>query len=270
MESHYGKCALCRKECELSFEHIPPRAAFNSRPVKTVSGDKIINDPNRMPWDTDGLEYFNQQRGMGVFSLCDSCNSITACYGTAYKRVARAGDILVSKSIPEKHDVAVVKELFPLRFIKQVLSMFCSINNIDDPRLPDLREFVLEQRKVGLDKSKYKLCMYFTKSKYRKYAPLSVVLRTIDNSPAPVVVSEITSYPLGFVLFFDPSDTLHYDGVDITGFADFGYDEKVSIGFPICILEMNDLFPTYYRTQEEIKQTVKDNNEWVRLNVQGD
>lgn len=270
MGSHFGKCALCRQERELSFEHIPPRAAFNSKPVKTVSGDKIIHDPNRMPWDTEGLEYRDQQRGMGLFSLCDSCNSITACYGTAYKRVAKAADILLSKPIPENFDVAIIKDIFPLRLIKQVSSMFCSINNFEDSRLSDLRQFVLEQRKVGLDKSKYKLCMYFTRSKYRKYAPLTVVLREIDKKPETIVVSEITAYPLGFVLFFNPTDTLNYDGIDITGFADFDYDEKVSIQMPICILEMNDLFPTFYRTQDEIKQTVENNRKWMQLNARDD
>lgn len=264
--SHFGKCALCRQKCELSFEHIPPRSAYNSKPVKTVTGDKIINDPNRMPWDTDGLDYFDQQRGMGVYSLCDACNSITACYGTTYKRVAKAGALLLSNPIPESDNAVIIKDIFPLRFIKQVLSMFCSINNYEDDRLPELRQFVLDQRKTGIDKLKYKLCMYFTKSKYRKYAPLSVVIREVNNNPAAVVVSEITAYPLGFTLFFNPVDSLEYDGVDITGFTDFDYDEKASIEMPICILEMNDLFPTYYRTQEEIIHTVKENNEWQRLN----
>ncbi len=42
-----GKNALCRKECDLTFEHIPPRTAFNSTPVKSVTGDKIIEDSER-------------------------------------------------------------------------------------------------------------------------------------------------------------------------------------------------------------------------------
>lgn len=270
MENHFGKCALCRKECDLSFEHIPPRAAFNSKPVKVITGEKIINDPDRMPWETEGLEYSDLQRGMGVFSLCSTCNSITACYGTTYKRVARVVDLLLTKPIPENNDSVIISNIFPLRFIKQVISMFCSINNVDDGRLSSLRQFVLEQRKTGLDKSHYKLCMYFTRSKYCKHAPISVVIREIDSNPIAVAVSEITAYPLGFVLYFNPTDTVYYDGVDITGFADFGYDEKVSIAMPICILEMNDLFPTLYRTQEEIKQTVEENKEWVRLNAHAD
>jgi SNF2 family DNA or RNA helicase len=43
---HWGKCALCGKECELTFEHIPPRAAFNSTPARPVSGVEVLTEKN--------------------------------------------------------------------------------------------------------------------------------------------------------------------------------------------------------------------------------
>lgn len=71
MSKHWGKCALCGKECELTFEHIPPRAAFNSTPARPVSGvevltEKNLNDKERLPWDTTGLRYQNQQQRHGA------------------------------------------------------------------------------------------------------------------------------------------------------------------------------------------------------------
>lgn len=63
-----GKCALCRKECELIFEHILPKIAFNSAPVKPVSGYKVMKDDERMPWEIAGLHYINQQQGMECFA----------------------------------------------------------------------------------------------------------------------------------------------------------------------------------------------------------
>lgn len=60
-----GKCALCRKECELTFEHIPPRTAFNSTPVKPVSGDKIIKDDGRMPLGDIGASLHKSATGNG-------------------------------------------------------------------------------------------------------------------------------------------------------------------------------------------------------------
>ncbi len=95
MKNHFGKCALCGKECELTFEHVPPRAAFNSTPTRPVSENEIfkeevINDKERMPWDTEGLKYQNQQQGMGRYSLCHECNNNTGSwYGDAYITFAR-------------------------------------------------------------------------------------------------------------------------------------------------------------------------------------
>ena len=37
MPKKYGHCALCGKCGELTFEHIPPKSAFNKTPVKPVT-----------------------------------------------------------------------------------------------------------------------------------------------------------------------------------------------------------------------------------------
>ena len=177
MKKHYGKCALCRTEGELSFEHIPPQSSFNSTPAKPVTGDRLMLDNDRMPWETDGLPYSNQQRGMGKYSLCESCNNLTGTwYGYDYKLMAHIINYALSQPIKPNVNGIGIHNIHPLRFIKQVLSMFCSINNSDDSRFEALRNFVLDKDAVGLDKEKYKLCMYFTKSNIIKYAPLSVLL----------------------------------------------------------------------------------------------
>lgn len=263
MEKHYGKCALCRQECELSFEHIPPRAAFNSTPAKPVTGEGLLDD-NRMPWDTTGLKYTNQQRGMGRFSLCQKCNSDTGSwYGDDYKIVARAVHSILSEPIDPKYQGFGVRNIHPLRFIKQVLSMFCSINNFEDERIDAIRRFVIDKDAVGLDKSKYKVCMYLTRSTLMKYAPLTVVLKMRETACESMALSEITAYPLGFVLYFDPTDTFHYDGLDITYFAECGFDDVADIQMPFCIYEMNDFLPTYYRSKEEIQDCIDKNREWA-------
>ena len=76
--------------------------------------------------------------------------------------------------------------------------MFCSINNFDDKRINTLRDFVLDKNAVGLDKSKYKLCLYLTKSNLMKYAPLSVILRMGETGCEAMALSEITAYPLWY------------------------------------------------------------------------
>ena len=263
MGRHYGRCALCRKECDLTFEHIPPKAAFNSTPARPVTGDRMIGDEDRMPWDTTGLQYDNQQKGMGKYSLCEDCNNNTGSwYGNEYIFIARVIHSIISKPLPPEATGIGIKKVHPLRFIKQVLSMFCSINDLGDKRIDYLRRFVLDKNAVGLGKNKYKLCMYITNSHYMKYAPLSVVIRGANNGSGPfesIALSEITAYPFGFVLYFNPTETWQYDGIDITAFAEYGFDEERDVELPLCILDVNDFLPTLYRTKENIVKTVKEN-----------
>ena len=257
-----GQCALCRKEGMLSFEHIPPEKAFNSFRARPVTGKLIMEDPNRMPWDTEGLPYESQQRGMGKYSLCVECNNNTGSwYADEYITFARTfAAIFTDEKLPNT-EVVGVKDVHPLQIIKQVVSMFCSINNFEDERMVPLREFVLNKTAVGLDKSKYKICMYMTNSSYQKYAPLSVVMRKTEDGVECMALSEITFAPLGFVLYFNPTDSWVYDGIDITDMADCEYDECCTVQMRKCILEMNDLFPTFYRSKDEIKKCGEQNTQ---------
>lgn len=267
MKKHYGKCALCRTEGELSFEHIPPQSSFNSTPAKPVSGDSIMLDDDRMPWDIEGLPYSNQQRGMGKYSLCASCNNNTGTwYGYDYKLMAHVINHTLLQPIDPGINGIGIRNIHPLRLVKQVISMFCSINNYDDKRFEPLRNFVLDKDMVGLDKNKYKLCMYFTKSKLIKYAPLSVLLQMGNEQYESIALSEITAYPLGFILYFDPSPTWGYEGVDITSFGDCAFDDIATIEMPLCIKEVNDIFPAHYRSKEEIITCVEKNKKWAEEN----
>ena len=262
MHKHFGVCALCRKKSELTFEHIPPRSAFNSMPAKPVSGYNLLMDDDRMPWDIDELPYINQQKGMGKYSLCKSCNNLTgSLYGNDYCLMAHIINNTLQNSIEPNVKGLGIRGIHPLRFIKQVISMFCSINNNNDPRFEPLRKFVLDKDAVGLLKSKYKLCMYFTKSNMTKYAPLSVLLMMGTDKVESIAISEITAYPLGFLLYFDPSPTWKYEGVDITNFADCKYDDEAVVEIPLCIKEVNDVFPGYFRSKEEVLGCIEQNKQ---------
>lgn len=101
--------------------------------------------------------------------------------------------------------------------------------------------------------------MYLTRSNLMKYAPLTGLLRMGKFAYESIALSEITAYPLGFILYFDPTDTFDYNGVDITHFADCKFDDIADIQMPLCIYEMNDFFPTYYRSKEEIQDCINEN-----------
>lgn len=255
-----GKCALCGSEGKLTFEHIPPRKAFNWMPARPITSEKLVHDKERLPWDIKGIPYSNQQQGMGKFSLCPACNNNTGTwYGNEYVEFAKGCHSLIKDKDDFSKEMVSIEDFYPLRLIKQVVSMFCSINPLNFELLHDLREFVLDKNATGLDKSKYKICVYFTKSLVMKYVPFMAVFKNTNGGTKKYLVSEITAYPLGFLLYYQPEPDLQHEGIDITGFADCDYDAKYTTSFPMIVKDVNDVFPTFYRTREEIVKYVERN-----------
>src|ERR1700740_102769 len=76
-----GICRLCGSYGPLSFEHVPPHAAFNNHRVVVISFDKYLGAVN-----LDEIRGGRvQQRGVGAYTLCVQCNNDTgAWYGSAY------------------------------------------------------------------------------------------------------------------------------------------------------------------------------------------
>ena len=263
MKQCYGKCALCGKETNLTFEHIPPKAAFNSYSAKPVSGtelfkDEVINDPNRMPWDTEGLRYINQQQGMGRYSLCQDCNNKTGSwYSDAYVFFAKVVNAAINTHATTTGGYLEINEIYPLKIIKQIASMFCSTNNPEDPRLDELRNFVLDKECVGLDKSLYKICIYLTKTTLTKQTGMMVILEKEANEIRTIVLSEIVAYPFGLILYYKPTEGREYSGIDITCFADIAYNKRCTIEMPWKLEEMNSFFPEDFRSREEIEKQKK-------------
>jgi hypothetical protein len=119
-----GTCCICLEEGPLTFEHIPPEAAFNDRPI-------ILADINRLI----GKDLFKEleaqrgresQRGAGRRSLCKRCNVSTGnWYVRAYVDLVEAAMPLFGK-VRAGEDRIFSTTIRPLRVLKQFLTMFCS------------------------------------------------------------------------------------------------------------------------------------------------
>jgi hypothetical protein len=75
-----GMCHICGQEREMTFEHIPPRRAFNKSKVEiqTLESLRIENE-----YGKNAPLKMNQ--GMGKRSLCEKCNGWTGAeYGEAF------------------------------------------------------------------------------------------------------------------------------------------------------------------------------------------
>ena len=71
----FGICHICGEHKKLSFEHVPPKAAFNDSPILRSSFERIAMGEN-----LDDLGGSVQQRGSGAHTLCEKCNSDTGAW----------------------------------------------------------------------------------------------------------------------------------------------------------------------------------------------
>lgn len=222
---HPGVCALCNRYFEdLTFEHIPPRAAFNQRPVKLYSGEKFIGSSND-PWDMKNIRYQNAQLGSGKYTLCKDCNNLTgAWYGKSYQEVSYqfAQALLCYKANPSITEIEF--EVYPLRFIKQIISIICSLNSPDPSiqypesfpftalhqaakELQALKHFVLTKDEKGLNSKKVRIFLYATDSDLGRFDGLTAIwnMNSFEFSP----LCEMACYPLGIIAFFFLQIILH-------------------------------------------------------------
>src|SRR6267142_5142636 len=119
----FGTCHLCGLSRKLSFEHVPPHAAFNEYPIMEARGLEMFEER-----DIDRIKGRISQRGAGGYTLCERCNNDTgAWYGTAFVSWAyQAARILaLTRGQPSLY---YEYHLYPLSVIKQIICMFFSAN----------------------------------------------------------------------------------------------------------------------------------------------
>lgn len=202
---------------------------------------------------------------MGSFSLCQNCNNLTGTwYGNSYVDFAKRMHFLLNKEVPVDYQEIefVVRKIYPQRIIKQVISIFCSINKdiYDDPRIITLRKFVLDKDAVSLNKNRYKICMYLNRGGLTKYCGLSVVLHINDmQNITSRCVSGFCAYPLGFLIYFDLEGDNACLGTDITAFSDYEFDDIADFQITIPIFDNNSWIPEDTRSKAEIEQTIAKN-----------
>jgi hypothetical protein len=92
-----GECCICGYIGELTFEHVPPRAAYNDRRVFEAKMENLLGGEWIPGTAVTNGRYL--QRGAGRYSLCGKCNNDTgAWYGTPYVDFARQAMVILSRS----------------------------------------------------------------------------------------------------------------------------------------------------------------------------
>ncbi|MBU0708179.1 hypothetical protein KJ596_00300, partial [Patescibacteria group bacterium] len=202
-----GKCRICGGYSKLSFEHIPPKKAFNDKKAFIYEGRELMKQigSEKFPWDTSGLRYRQMQGGIGSYTLCGDCNNKTGgWYAPSFIDFIHLGyRFILDYGYPSLQHGTIYPikfyDLYPLKIIKQVFTMFCSINS---PELaethPDIRKFILSKQSCGLDPNKYALLIYLGKGALIRNIGISGMLSIGKGKTR--VISELSTPPFGFVL----------------------------------------------------------------------
>lgn len=243
-----GNCRLCGLEKELTYEHIPPKAAFNKNTRHiSVSHDDYFKDDNILKFKPKGPVL---QGGIGYYALCADCNSFLGrAYVPSYLRWVKAGKQMLSGGNPNYVE-CIIHQIEPLKILKQIVSMFLSINDWYLKEYPELAEFVRDQTSDSLP-DKFRLATYLNKGGQFRYSAHSVMY---DPQMGIINFSEITFPPYGYVLAIDYEKAFE-KFTDITDFKNFTGVSDVNIG--ICKLETVLPFPPLdYRSKEEIEKDI--------------
>src|SRR5690606_32841110 len=147
-KSQYGTCRLCGRNGKLSYEHVPPKSAFNDSIAVVRKIDQYLAEERGERTRGD-----LQRRGAGGYTLCEKCNNCTGSwYGDEYVSWARS---IAPRVFDYKGELRqVTLSMFcvrPLRFLKQCITCLFSVNPEEfGTRHPYLRQFVLNRDLRGL------------------------------------------------------------------------------------------------------------------------
>lgn len=240
-----GECHICGRHGPLSFEHIPPRAAFNDRRAVVAKFEKAIRlGPDEVPRGPI------QQRGMGGYTLCEKCNNDTGhWYGNQFLDWCYQGMDILNRSNGHP-SLIYLYHLFPLPIIKQIATMFFSVNYFRKVQ-PELVQFVLNKERRFLP-PKYRFFVYYNTTGRLRYAGITGVMTDVGGPDFEVkLVSEISFPPFGYVMTID-SEPPDKRLAEITQFARFAYDKIAETTVELPVLPTYSPAPGDYRDKAQI------------------
>jgi hypothetical protein len=256
MAKVYGHCCICGRHDELSFEHVPPRAAFNDQRIFVKRGRALFERGLIGRHDADKGE--PQQRGAGEYTLCNPCNSATGRYGRAYAEWALEAARLLMAA-PGKLQLAYPYHLFPLRVMKQVVCMFMSASGPElRSRIPYLEKFVMDKRQVGLPPD-VRIHAGLTHGNFSRTAGVSGLLA----HGTPHVFAEIAFRPFVFIMTL-ASRCPEPRMVDVSVFAQYHIDQPGVLYLPLPVLDVRSQYPSDYRSEQEIVRAAEAEHEMPR------
>jgi hypothetical protein len=183
-----GTCSLCGNAGDLTFEHIPPKAAFNNLRTISLSWDQAMRLGPDAP-----VRGKIQQGGVGAYSLCPKCNNWTGkVYAPGLIAWCYRGMEILERSNGSP-ELFQMYQCYPLRILKEILVMFCSVNPQLTNAQPWLRRFLLNEQSREMAPG-FRMFVYYNLDGKLRYAGGAGM---VDFSTGQLtVISEINYPPL--------------------------------------------------------------------------
>lgn len=240
-----GTCRICKEEKELSFEHIPPKVAFNKHTkYRTAPFEEILNNGSNPDYKPKTKL---KQGGVGYYCLCRDCNSFLGqTYVPDFFNLVNIGRDILDKVNPENVHFTANNQS-PLKILKQIISMFICIN---EPwftkEYHELLTFVKNPENQFLP-DKYRVYMYLNnEGQIRNHGWM---VTNIHGT-----VSEITFPPFGYVLRIGEQNPI-VGHTEITNFKSISFDENRHIEFKMRKFPTYSPIPLDYRSRSEYFKT---------------
>lgn len=238
-KKHNGICHICGKDCELTFEHIPPRNALNKFQAKVFNGKEFIKLSNG-----EQAKYSNLQQGMGKYSLCKQCNNDTGTwYADVYCDIAKDVAFNLHSLNQLKHgDIVSFKfEKVPvLAFVKQIITMFCSLLPFEEVKRLGFNDYLLDKESNKINTSLFDIRMYLTSIESGQIlSGISQVFQHRSNGVAVANVVDMAVYPFGFILNLNPEIEIKY-GISIIELFNASYKDLYNGEMVLMYLERSD------------------------------
>ena len=242
------KCRLCGTQENISYEHVPPKSCYNRNVRYTkvpfleyIQKDKLLDEKQKLKIE---------QGGVGFYSLCKKCNTdLGTNYVKAYSIFIKCMAKIAFKN-DNNYFVVDIKELELLKILKQIVSMFLSINDYQFSRtFIELVDFVNSPESNDLPE-KFRIFCYLNSEGSLRHLPLGVEGNFISN--ISIACSEICFPPFGCVLTIDFNGKI--DGLtEITNFKNCPLDKKSNLSLGIYKLPAISPFHLDYRGKEQIE-----------------
>lgn len=251
-----GVCRVCARKTELTYEHIPPKSAFNNyKFFYTTNVHPLLDKKEARTFEEltsfDKRTAKKNQGGIGLHSLCGYCNNLFGThYVRAYKEwITQSMEFFKLKNESERSKFEV--NIQPLNVLKQIIAMFFSINAKFSNLYPELKFYLLNKESNSLPEG-IRVFVYYNFIGEVRYEPFTVIGKFDVNSEI-IQASEITFPPMGYVLVLNGQNVdnrLH----EITYFSNYRFGEVVIIPQILSILPTYIKYILDYRTKEEIEK----------------